>query len=141
MDGSFFAILVFFFCICYLELFVAGSSFGYYVLKRKISEEEIIGLLDTLKSPLKDLFNAKEDSFFRSVYSVSILSFRQSGDMATAIGVRVFSITFCLLGVGLSLIGVFQVENSLQKIIAFVIVSIEIVIMVKAWRFGHTLGR
>lgn len=140
MEEPFVVISVLFFCIIFLSSLTAVGSFEYYSLKRKITNEAIQDLLNDLKSPLSDLYNVTDRSLFATIHSVTILEFTRSGDIPSALFVRCFSSIWSLTLISFSVIGVFQTDSFLQKIVAILIILLEIFVWIKAWRFGSKLG-
>lgn len=141
MDGDFVGVITLLVCIAIFSGFTAMSSFEYFAITRNVSDDEIQNFLNALKFPLNKLYNLTNDSLFYGVHHREILEFLKRKDVLSARFTRWFGSAFCLMILVISIISIVNIQNNLQQIITILVVAAEIVIMVRAWRFGHTLGR
>lgn len=141
MDDAFFFAIVFLFCVIFISSVTATGSFQYYAIKSKAHDSEIREFLDGLRFPLNKPYNVTNQSLFMGIRRMTALEFVKSGDVLSAQLMRGFNSVVSLICIFLTVVGVFQLSNVLHQLIIILIIMAEIIIMIKAWRFGSKLGR
>ena len=133
--------IVLFCCTLYSCSITAAGSFEYYVIKRKVSDDEQRAFVDRLKFPLNKLYKWEDHSLFSSLASPVTYRMMNSDTILSALVARWIGIIFSIMCSVMSTGNVIFVDNLVFQISMVLVFMVEITIMVRAWRFGHTLGR